>query len=243
MDVLNNTATKATAMGRDFTLKYLGLIPASDFLTRVNLVDSINYLKQIADGLADMPEYYRKAVGLDDATLDVIRRKVVLNENGNVKNIDSMTRNEQIKLQNTINAMLQKRIQHTTYGGTPHWMRKSVLGTIAGTLVKFPMEAFRNHGIFDMKGMLVHRDPRAMMNTFMWFAGGYISSMVRYEMQGRDYTEDDLIMAGLMQMPLVGAVYTGYKLGTDTSAVQSTMSNLAIGISDTVNSISGLDDD
>ncbi|MCD6322420.1 MAG: hypothetical protein J7L77_05280, partial [Clostridiales bacterium] len=125
----------------------------------------------------------------------------------------------------------------TTVGGTPHWGRTGVFGQVMTQLIKFPLQAFSNHGIVDLKGTLLHKDPRAMGAMAMWFTGSYMAAMMRYEVQGRDYTEDDLIMAGIMGMPLFGAPYAMFKTGTDGTAMQSALGGASTNMASVMDSI------
>lgn len=197
---------KTSQIARDFTLYNLGLIRISDFLTKINMVDSITYLYDISHGTKKMPAQLRKAVGLTPEIEEMIRNRVK-KSNGQIQKLelDTWTREERLQLKKVMDNMMMKRIQQTTQGGTPHWGRSTEAGVVATQLLKFPLQAFSNHGIYDLKGVVVHKDPRAAAAMFAWFTGGYMASVMRAEAKGYDKEHEDHMVSAMLSMPIIGA--------------------------------------
>lgn len=233
---IKGVAGKFSEILRDTTLYNLGLVPVSDFLTRINLVDSASYLHDIAHGTKTMPDYLKKAVSLTPEIEAMLRTKLVKDNNGVLQamGVRNWDRADRLALADVVDNMMMKRIQQTTQGGTPAWGRDNMLGVVATQLLKFPIQAFSNHGIFDLKGSLIHKDPRAMGAMMAWFSGGYVAAALRAKIQGREVTEDDLLLAAVRSMPLVGGVEGIYRSLTDAPAMFSAMGSFNQGMQDII---------
>lgn len=232
---VSGVAGKFSEITRDTVLYNLGLVPVSDFLTRINLVDSASYLHDIAHGSKTMPDYLKKAIGLTPDLESMLRGKLVKNKGTLQKmGISEWDRVDQLEFRKLIDNMMQKRIQQTTMGGTPHWGRSGTFGIVVTQLLKFPLQAFSNHGIFDLKGSLIHKDPRAMGAMMAWFSGGYIAAALRAEIQGRDVDDNDLLLAAVRSMPIVGGVEGVYRSLTDAPAMFGAMGSFNQGMQDTI---------
>ena len=238
MSTSTGALTKASEIARDTVLYNLGLVPVSDVLTRINLVDSASYLHDIAHGVNTMPSYMKNIIGLTPDIEDMLKGKLT-KVDGNLQsmNIKDWSRTDQLAFRKVVDNMMMKRIQMATIGGTPHWGRADALGIYMSGLLKFPLQAFSNHGIVDLKGVLIHKDPRAMMSMMAWFGGGYLAAMLRYEIKGQDYDDDDLIVSAMLSMPLVGGAQAIYSLASNGSAMQNAMSDFSMGMIDVGKSI------
>lgn len=71
-------------------------------------------------------------------------------------------------------------------------------------------------------------DAFASTQIALWFQAGMVQSMIRSEINGRDYDQDDIIAAGLMNIPMYGL------LGTVTGLGDSPTANMAKRITDVV---------
>ena len=231
-----NTATaggfnKMSQIARDTVLYNLGLVSVSDFLARINMVDSASYLHDLAHGSKKISPQLRQAIGLTSKFEDTLKTKLI-KKNGKLQklDLDSWSRADQLEFKKLMDNMMQKRIQQATLGGTPHWGRSGTAGVIMTQLLKFPLQAFTNHGIYDLKGVLVHQDPRAMASMFAWFTGGYMASLLRSEVKGQDRTDDEHIMMAMLSMPLVGGFQGIYNSLTDAPAMLGAMGDVSSGM-------------
>ena len=229
MDNISSVAVggKISETLRDTVLFNGGLVPISDFLTGINLIDTSRYIIDVIHGQKKMSAFERNLYGLDVKT-EAILKKVLKQRNGKMEklNMKSWSREEQLQFYKVVDRMMMKRVQQSTYGGTPNWSRDNLLGIVASKMLAFPLMAFGNHGINDLKGVLLHKDPRSMMAMAAWWTGGYTAAMLRYELQGRDYTEDDLLHAAFWSIPQVGAPEALLSLFSGDTAVQSAMGDL-----------------
>ena len=206
---------------RDLVLFNGGLVSISDFLTRINLIDTSRYIADVVHGKKTMSAFERNLYGLDAQT-EAVLRKALPQSGGKMKElgIKNWSRTEQLEFYKVVDRMMMKRVQQTTMGGTPNWSRDNLLGVVASKMLSFPLMAFGNHGINDLKGALIHGEFNAMAATSAWWIGGYTAAMMRYELQGRDYTEDDLMHAAFWSMPMIGAPEALISIFTDKTAVQ-----------------------
>ena len=192
--------SKMGEMMRDVILT--PLVYMSDFLSKINAMNQMGEIYKLANG-KKIPQYRLDAYGITPEFLEKMKGRLELNADGALKKIDTSgwSKEDMLEFQKVIDNMTRKTIQETTMGATGAWSRNTEAGMAASMLMKFPMEAFSQHGLFGLKGML-NNDPRAYTNFFMAFAGGYVSAAIRSEMLGRDYSEEELMMYALMSMPL-----------------------------------------
>jgi hypothetical protein len=178
------------------------LVYTSDIMSRINMVTQAREIYNIAHGKS-IPAYRLKAYGITNEFLEKIKKRLKLNSNGDLAPIDTKdwTPDEINQFNKVMDNMTRKTIQETTMGGTGAWTRQTDVGLATSMMLKFPMEAIAQHGLFNLKGML-HGDPRAYANMFFAFAGGYISALIRSETLNRNYSEEELMMFALMSMPI-----------------------------------------
>lgn len=200
--------SKVGEIHRDITLHVLPFVRTSDFLTKVNMQDSLQVLFNHAQGIKKFKDYELKAYAITPRMEELMKRLEV-NEKGHVKwfDMDKWGRADKIEFQTTLDAMLQKRIQQSTMGTTGAWSRNSAIGVVASNLIKFPMSAYSNIGSFLGRGVL-DGDINAMIQTTLWFGGGVIASIARKEIKGQDYDEEDIILDAILSHPFAGGYGT-----------------------------------
>lgn len=204
--------SKVSEVVRDFTLHTLPFVRTSDFLTKVNMQDSLQALYNHSRGTNVFKDYEKTSFAISPRVEELLQR-LELNEKGHVKYFDvsKWSRSDRIDLYTTLDAMLQKRIQQSTMGTTASYSRQTALGVVASVLIKFPMSAYSNIGSFLGRGMMAG-DANAMLQTSLWFGGAAIGTMARNELYGRDYDENDIMMAALLSHPFAGAYGTSIGL-------------------------------
>jgi len=204
--------SKVSEVVRDFTLHTLPFVRTSDFLTKVNMQDSLQALYNHSRGTNVFKDYEKTSFAITPRVEELLKR-LELNEKGHIKYFDvsKWSRSDRIDLYTTIDAMLQKRIQQSTMGTTASYSRQTALGVVASVLIKFPMSAYSNIGSFLGRGMMAG-DANAMIQTSLWFGGAAMGTMARNELYGRDYDENDIMMAALLSHPFAGAYGTAIGL-------------------------------
>jgi len=192
-------------MGRDIVLYNLGMIPISDWLTKVAMVTNATDLYKIANGTKKIPDYMTKAYGITPSDLQIFKKRLRVGSNGELEklNLDTWDRSERLAFFKVIDNMNMKMVQQTTYGSTGAWTRNSTVGIATSALLKFPMMAYSNHGLFGAKGM-VEGDPRQFGRQFMWFAGAYVNVLLRDALAGRESKPEDVMLKALWAMPILG---------------------------------------
>lgn len=203
-----NVISKLGEVNRDFTLHVLPFVRTSDFLTKVNMQDSLQVMFNHASGKKAFKPYEIKAYAITPRVEELMKR-IEVNEKGHVKwfDMDKWGRQDRTDFYTTLDAMLQKRIQQSTMGTTGAWSRNSAIGVVASNLIKFPMSAYSNIGSFLGRGAM-DGDAQAMSQIALWFGGSALASIARNEIKGKDYDESDIIMDAILAHPFAGAYGT-----------------------------------
>ena len=197
---------KTGEMSRDFILNQGGLIKISDMLEAVNMSDTTKVFYDFIMGNIQLRNYEKITYGITPEFEQFLRGlNLELNAEGFVRAIDmdSLTRKERLKFLSVVDNMMQKKIQHARMGTTPAYFRHSMLGRVMGSLLSFPISAFTNIGSFHARGMMAG-DPNAYMQSGLWFAGGAITAIMRWEIQGKDYDAEDILWASILSHPAMG---------------------------------------
>ncbi len=197
--------SKTGEMIRDFTLYNLGMIPLSDYLSKVAGTSNMETLYKLTRGETKLSDVRLKAYGITQEGLDTMGKYLKKDNNGAIDAIDwdNIPFKDRILLQTTLQQMNQKQVMQTMMGNTGHWTTSSPLGIAASQLLKFPMGAFSNLGLFSAKGMS-NGDLRAYGETMSWFATGYLISLARAEMKGQERTEEEHIRNAIFSMSSMG---------------------------------------
>ena len=225
-----------------FVLKNLGMVRVSDGITRLALKDTNVYMYDVARGAKKMDAYDRKMYGFTKETEDVVNKHFVKNNDGTYSwNFDKMTRAEQLEVRKVSDAMMMKRVQKETMGGTPHGFRKTTAGAIVSMLLKFSIQAYSNHGVADIRGAIINKDPRSMFAMMAWFAGGYMAAYSRASIKGKEIDEDEILMHAFLSMPQIGIVGLP-KVVTDGPAVMGATNNYIQGANEVISIIGGAND-
>jgi len=215
---------------RDITLYNLGMIPVSDYLSKISAAQNLQKLGEVLNGTKQFAVHRMKAYGLTDSNMNIVRKYVSLTDDGYAKAIDweNIPFNDRLELQSILFNMNQKQVMQTMMGNIGHWTSSTTIGVATSQLLKFPMGAYTNHGLFATKGLL-HGDMRAAGESLGWFISGYLVSVTRAELKGQDRDEQYHLTNALFAMSTMGIVNVGrgvsdpamFSLGDRLSHLQS----------------------
>ena len=202
--------TKFSEVWRDFTLHTLPFTRTSDFIAKANLQDVMDRLYAHINGSKPFKSYELSAFPITPKMEKYLKDNLELNKQGHVKSFDYTkapyaTKDE---FKNLINNIMMKRMNQTTMGTSGAYSRQSAVGVAMSAMLKFPMSAYSNLGGFLGRGTL-QGDSFAMIQTALWFQAGVVQTVLRKEAEGQDYTEEDLIVGGIINMPPYGVLGTG----------------------------------
>lgn len=219
--------TKFSEMWRDFTLHTMPFSRTSDFIAKANLQDVMDRLYKHISGEKPFEAYELSAFPISNKMRKYLEKNLSLNKKGHIKFFDYTQDSFEIRdeFKNLIDNMMVKRMNQTTMGTSGAYSRNSALGVGLSSMLKYPMSAYSNLGGFLGRGAM-QGDAFAMTQIALWFQAGMLQSIIRSEIQGRDYDENDVIVAGLMNMPQYGL------LGTVTGLGHSPTSNVAKNMTD-----------
>jgi len=211
---------------KETTSRMYGLLQFSDFLQKTAMVANAQRVSDIIENMKagkalGISEQRMKQFGITPERLENVG-KYLKSENGEVMRLDfdKWDKTAQNDFNNMMFRMGQNVTQETTLGGTGMYMHNSSIGKAMGYLLTFPAEAFSNHGIRD----LTTGDAEAAKNMFAMFIGGYISLKVRYAVEQKDVSDEEVMFRAVTGMPIFGAVST--VTGLTDPVVLSVMKNM-----------------
>lgn len=211
--------TKYTEMYRDFTLHAIPFSRTSDFISNMNIQDIVDTLYSHINGIKRFKDYELSAFPISKEMEEMLKKNLQLNSKGYVKFFDytKLPYQQKMEFKTLLNNMMMKRMNQTTFGTSGAFTRNSALGVALSPMLKFPMTAYSNIGGYLGRGVL-NGDAFAMIQTALWFQAGIIQHMIRSEIQGRDYDDNDLVYAGLSNMPAFGLYGTVVGFGDSPTA-------------------------
>jgi hypothetical protein len=223
--MMSGSAVAISAKARDAVLLGSRMIHISDFMSRINMVANAETLAKYFNGTKKLNKFELEKFGVTDKTVKLLGDKLDLTKIGNLKKLDleSWTRAEQNEFKRIMHNMQQRYVQESTLGTSPLWSKTTHLGSFVSGLLQFPLQAYTNHGLFDIRGMATG-DITSMANLMMWYTGGMISADLRATLSGREMSEQDLHVAALSSMPLAG-IYGAATSITDGGASGAFLEN------------------
>jgi len=206
--------SKVGEMSRDVVLHVLPFVKTSDALTEINLIDTAQVLAEFKAGTYTFKAHEKVTFGITPEFEKMLQKyEFKMNDKGKVMDIelDKWSRADRMEFATVVDLMMQKRIQQATFGGTGAYTRQTALGGIISNLLKYPMNAYSNHGSFLGRGIFAG-DGQAMLQVAMWTGTGALLTSLRSEIKGKEYDETDMIMGGLLNHPFMGAYSAGLGL-------------------------------
>ncbi len=215
MDEAMDSAFEGTAgaisntvrQGKEAASRYYGLLRFSDFLQKHALATNAQVLGEMIHNGRKMSPYRMQQYGITQDMLDDFQKSGLMTiEDGWVKKLDydKFTPAQKDAFNNTMFRMNQNLTQETTLGGTALYMHNDPLFKSLSYLLTFPAEAFANHGIRDATTM----DNESFRSMFAMYMGGYMSLKLRYAVDGKDVSDEEVAYRALIGLPIFGALGT-----------------------------------
>ena len=142
--------------------------------------------------------------GLDDETIRMFSGTFEMLDNGRVKAYDSSkwSAKKRDKFGEIIRNMNQQTSPETYIGTTSLSTHTDSLGKSASTLLTYPMMQYNTQGINGVR----HMDRTTLMQGVSAFMGSYIGISARMEVQGKEVSDEDLLLYATLGMPQLGAL-------------------------------------
>lgn len=211
---------------RDLSLILNGLSVFSDGLQRMSMelhLEKIAAFVNKGDTSAKgIPEGRRAEFGIDDEFMEMFKDTFELDGDA-VKAFDSSkwSVRKRDKLAETLRIMNQQTSPETTIGESALYAKSTDMGRAISALLTYPMGQFNQYGLNDLR----HLDRGALLHSAGAFMGAYIGLSMRYAIQNKEVSEEDIMLYSLMNIPQLGALTTfksmldpaGFSLARDTA--------------------------
>ena len=188
-----------SAKGKAGITRFSGMLWATDVMERLQSVAQAEKLASMAHGKSSMSRGRMRRYGISDDFLTRMQGRLKLNKNGDLLDMDfdNWSKADQSEFQTVLNRMMMNKVQQTTAGGTGMWMQSSSVGRAVGYILTFASQAYSNHFIGGMKSL----DMEEAMAQIMWLGGAYMGYSARYAMQGKEVSDEDILMYTIASMP------------------------------------------
>ena len=211
--------------GKEAASRYYGLLKFSDFLQKHALATNSQVLSEMIHKGRKMSPKRMQQYGITEDILKDFQSSGLLKagDDGWVSKLDydKFTPVQKDEWNNIMFRMNQNLTQETTLGGTALYMHNDYMFKSLSYLLTFPAEAFANHGIRDATTM----DGEAFRSMFAMYLGGYLSMKLRYAVEGKDVSDEEVAYRSLIGMPIFGAI--GTATGITDPVVLSFFNNMA----------------
>ncbi len=200
------SANHLSAKLRDISLLAFGMTRLNDFMARIhNVANAEVFAKFINGDKKIISALEAEKYGITPDIVNKFKGKIEILPSGELKAIDmsKWTKDMKDDFAYIMERMLNRYIQMSNIGGSPLMFKTSSIGQFVGTLMNFPMQAYSNHGLYDLKGMM-NMDMKGYTSTALWLAGGMLSAQVRANLKGKDIDDETMLTYGIMSMPLTG---------------------------------------
>lgn len=207
----DGVVAKVGEYARDIVLYGYGMIPASDFMSRIVTASKAQDLADVASGTKKMSPFMKKVFGITPEIEKFIAKEFKMTK-GVLDDLDmsGWTQKQKDDIGIVLDNMRQKEIQEVSLGGTPHFMRNTELGAAAGYLLSFPLQAFNNHGALMMENLAGEgKALDALGQQSLWFSGAYLSLALKASLDGKDINDEavqnNMLLMAMLQTPIIGA--------------------------------------
>jgi len=212
--------------GKEGASRFYGLLRFSDFLQRHALVTNTQVLSEMIYKGRKMSPTRMQQYGITPEILEDFKKSGLLGADeasGYVNKLewDKFTPKQRDEFVNITFRMGQNLTQETTLGGTALYMHNDYMFKSLSYLLTFPAEAFANHGLRDITTM----DNEAFRSMFSMYMGGYMSLKIRYALENKEVTDEEVAYRALVGMPLFGAI--GTATGISDPVVLAFFQNMA----------------
>jgi len=212
---------------RDIAFKTFQLPRVSDWIAQVNMTANVDVLRQILDGEKSLKPVMKQRFGITDRTFKLLKGKLEKTKDGNVKDFDNSKwdLDAQDEFKHVMFSMQQRYAQEAALGMSQLWSKKSAFANSIGSLLGFPLTAVKNHAITDTRLML-DKDLAGLTSQMAWFAGGYVASVLRAELSGKDVEPREHAMRAISSMPIFGGIGVGKSLITGDTVVNNAVGGM-----------------
>lgn len=219
------TIANTVRQGKEAASRYYGLLRFSDFLQKHAGATNAQVLGEMIHKGRKMSPYRMQQYGITEEMLADFKSSGLLDvgSDGWVTKLDyeKFTQAQKDSFNNTIFRMNQNLTQETSLGGTALYMHNDYMFKSLSYLLTFPAEAFANHGIRDLTTM----DNEAFRSMFAMYLGGYMSLKLRYAVENKDVSDEEVAYRAMIGMPIFGAV--GTATGITDPVVLSFFNNMS----------------
>lgn len=204
------------------TIQYSGLSKISDFLQKVNLVTHTEILAEFLATGKGLSKNRLTGYGLDDASINLLKNKFTF-KNGNVQTPDfSKWTKPEIEIYSNIMSRMNEEVTLTrTIGGSGLWQARSNAGKIASSMLGYSTQLVSKQLVRGLKAM----DMQTAKTSLLTFMGAYAGLYLRSEVEGKGYTEEQLLTYAMLNIP-VAQPYS-VLMGLSSPAVIQTTTDMA----------------
>ena len=192
--------------GKEAASRYYGLLKFSDFLQKHALATNSQVLSEMIHKGRKMSPKRMQQYGITEDILKDFQSSGLLKagDDGWVSKLDydKFTPVQKDEWNNIMFRMNQNLTQETTLGGSALYMHNDYMFKSLSYLLTFPAEAFANHGIRDATTM----DNEAFRSMFAMYLGGYMSLKLRYAIEEKEVTDEEVAYRALIGLPIFGAL-------------------------------------
>jgi len=196
-------AAKA-AKARDFAMIAYGLAPITDIGQRMNSILNMDLLTKVAHGTKRLSITEMESYGLTPSILAKVKSNLTLNSKGQLtdSSMKALEKNPELyeEISGVVFNMGQTQMLTPMIGASPAMFHESALGAAMGTLSSFAFNAYSTYGTPMVKGMS-RGEPSTYLDLTLWFGSMYAVQEMKDALKGRERTEQEKIIAALMQMP------------------------------------------
>jgi len=185
--------------------KMFGLVGGSDILQKITLLKSNTELGLWAKGMDNgLPQGRLGSYGMDDEARAMFKDDFTFNAEGQLTgvNSDGWSYAKRAKYNDIVFRMNQEITPEVVLGTIGRWTKDNEIGRLFSFLLSYPLNLYANQAVKDAHFM----DRRTLSNTVFTFAGTYMGLMAKYELDGREYTHEQLVQYSLMNLPSLGVV-------------------------------------
>ena len=199
------TFAAKSAKARDFAMIAYGIAPISDIGQRMNGILNMDLLTKVAHGTKRLSITEMESYGLTPDILAKVKANLFLNKKGHLSDSSMKALQNDEKLYEEISGVVfnmgQTQMLSPMIGASPAMFHESALGAALGNLSSFAFNAYSTYGTPMVKGMS-RGEPSAYLDLALWFGAMYAVQEMKDGLKGKERTEQEKVMAALMQMPM-----------------------------------------
>lgn len=202
MDRNLSSLGKLSLQAQEATARYSGLLKGTDFAQRLTALKFSTDFANLVKGLPnDIPLSRYKVYGIDDDVIKMFKDDFEFLPDGTLKAIDRTNWSYEKKtlFQDIAFKVNQDYVPETILSTVGLWSKSTAFGQAISFLTSYGTNLFSTQGRRD-----AHlRDGRAMWNAVQTFGLTYLGLVAKYEAEGKEYEDNDLLQYSFMNLPAV----------------------------------------